>query len=178
MVLVSIIVTLIRVLVPLTILRFPLLGGILAMLADASDIMIFEKFGGDFFGIPYHEADKVLDIYYLFLEFLVARKWKNKLAGKTAKGLFYWRFSGFILFEITKWRGFFFLAPNIFEFFYLVYLIILKAKPKFELTKKKLLVMLLLIGIPNIVKEYIMHFLEFGTWAFLRDNLFWWLYNK
>jgi len=66
----SIIVILLRALIPFTILRWPLLGGILALLIDASDIMIFDYFGYGFLsGIPYHNLDKIFDMWYLFFEF-------------------------------------------------------------------------------------------------------------
>ena len=47
--LISLFVILLRVFVPFLILRLPLLGGLLAMFADAIDVMIFEAFGISFF---------------------------------------------------------------------------------------------------------------------------------
>lgn len=174
----AVIVTALRLLIPFTILRWALLGGILAMLADAVDRMIFEAFGFGYLSYDYHVFDKFFDIYYLFFEFLVARKWTNKLARRTGMALFIWRFTGFTLFEITKLRWFFFLAPNIFEHFYLFWAAILRFFPKFKLeSKKRLAVILLILGAPKMVQEYIMHYLEFGTWNFIRDNFFWWLYR-
>jgi hypothetical protein len=174
----AIIVTIIRFLVPFTILRWPLAGGLLAMLADTVDVFLFQAFGYGFWADPsYHLYDKIFDIWYLAFEFWAVRNWTDGLARKTAKGLFGWRLAGVALFELTGWRGFFFLAPNIFEYFFLWYLIARKIWPGFVLTKKKLIIALAVIGLPSFAKEYVMHFMEFQTWAFFRDHLFWWMFK-
>lgn len=147
------------------------------MLVDAGDAIWLEYFGyGAIGGAPYHSFDKFFDHWYLFFEFIVVFRWKDKLAKRTGIILFLWRISGFILFEITHIRQLFFFAPNIFEFFFLGYLIIRKLKPNFKFTKQNLIIVLLLVGVPNIIKEYYMHFLEFQTWYFFRDNLLYWLF--
>ena len=157
-----------------------MLGGILGILGDISDVVVFEFFGTSFFpGIEYHNVDKVFDTWYLFLEFIVVRRWViDKLARTTGIILFSWRFIGFLLFEFLGFRAAFFFAPNIFEFFFLAVLIIWKFKPKFRFTWRSLAIVLLIVGIPNIIKEYIMHFAyPDRTWIFFRDHLFWWLYK-
>ena len=172
---------LLRTFIPFMILRFPLLGGILAMLADAADIMIFEAFGYGFLGnldLSYQFIDKGFDMWYLFFEFLVVLKWSDMLARKTGMILFGWRAIGFVLLLILGLREVFFFAPNIFEFFFLAMLIIWKFNDKFKLGKKSLIIILLIVGIPNIIKEYIMHIKypgQIGT--FFKDNFFWWLYD-
>lgn len=150
------------------------------MFADAIDVMIFEAFGISFFKeIPYHHADKILDLWYLFFELLIVLKWKDVLAKKAGVALFSWRLLGFILFAITGIRYIFLFAPNIFEFYFLTYLIIKKYNKKFKMTWRNLIIILLATGIPNIIKEYIMHFRYIDqTWHFFRDNIFWWLYNQ
>jgi len=170
---------LLRLFIPFTIFRWPLAGGIASMLADGVDVMVFQAYPRPFEEfLHYHTADKFLDIYYLFFEFLVVRKWKDSYARVVGIALFLWRFVGYILVQITGNRDFYFYAPNIFEYFYLTYLIIRKLFPDFRVdNKKKLATILLAVGIPNIIKEYYMHFLEFETWAFFRDNFFWWLYK-
>jgi hypothetical protein len=179
-----IIVVCIRLFLPLTVFRWALLGGVLAILGDICDVMIFEAFGsGPLQGDLYHNFDKFFDTYYLTLEFLVVRKWKNVIARRTAKGLFYWRFTGFALFEILSifgyvFRPFFLLAPNVFEHFYIFWAFILRFVPKFKLTVKRLIIILLIVGLPKLVQEYFMHFAaQDQTWNFLRDHLFWWIYG-
>lgn len=174
-----IIVILIRTFVPFTLFRWPLFGAVLAILADISDVMIFEAFGsGPLEGELYHNFDKIFDTYYLFFEFLVLHKWVNTLARRTGKILFLWRFAGFTLFEFTGIRPFFTLAPNIFEHWYLAWTVIKKWWPQFALTKTRLFIILFIVGAPKVVQEYIMHYAyPDQTWIFLRDHLFYWIYN-
>jgi len=42
------------------------------------------------------------------------------------------------------------------------------------MTRKRLAVYLLVATVPKIVQEYIMHYLEFPTWVFIKHNLFRW----
>ena len=72
-----------RLVAPLAIFRLPLGGVILAMVVDATDIMILSKFGfgwvdATFGKNSYHELDKLFDIYYLFFEFLVALRKRSE----------------------------------------------------------------------------------------------------
>ena len=178
----SIIVILLRLLVPFTILRWPLAGTILAILADTSDIMIFEGFGYGFLSsIPYQYLDKVFDMWTLFFEFLIVRQWVDILARKTGMFLFGWRFVGFLVFMIFGIREAFFFAPNLFEYFFLAMLVIWKFNKKFELKKKSLIIILLIIGIPKITLEYFLHFKDphqpFVSWVWFRDNVFYRLYD-
>lgn len=175
----AIIVIIVRGLVPFLILRWPLAGILLAIVGDISDIMIFEAFGRGFLEVfPYHNIDKVFDIWYLSFAFLVVRRWTDPLARKTATFLFGWRFVGFLVFMIWNYRAAFFFAPNIFEFFFLAVLIIKKFNKKFKFTWKSITMVLLIVGIPNIIKEYIMHYkYPDMTWDFFRDKFFWWMYD-
>lgn len=175
----SIFVILFRTLAPLVLLRFPLMGAFLCIIADISDVMLYEAFGqGLFSNIAYHNVDKIFDIWYLFFEFIIVMTWKDKIAKRVAGSLFVLRFFGFLLFMLTAWRPSFFIAPNIFEFFFLACLIIWRYDKNFTFTWKKAGIVFLIVGIPNIIKEYIMHFkYQDQTWNFFRDHLFWWLYN-
>lgn len=174
----SVFVILLRLLVPFTILRWPLAGTILAILADTSDIMIFERFGYGFLsGIEYHFIDKVFDMWALFFEFLVVRQWVDILARRTGMILFGWRFIGFLAFMLFGFRQAFFFAPNIFEYFFITILIIRKFNKSFELKKKSLAIILIAIAIPSLIKEYVMHFKQFEVWVWFRDHVFYWLYD-
>lgn len=179
-----ILVIVLRIFLPLTILRWNLAGALLAIMADAADVIIFQKFGsGPLTGRYYHNFDKFFDIYYLFLELLVARRWTNNLAKTTAKTLFIWRVAGFVIFELSSILGrplriALVLAPNIFENFYLGWTVINKWLPRFKLTKTRLLIILLAVGLPKIIQEYLMHYrFQDQTWAFIRDNFLFWLYK-
>lgn len=175
--LVPIIVILLRLLVPFSILRWPFWGAIASMLADGADIMIFEKFGIGFIGWErYHFLDKILDVYYFCFLLFVALKWQNVFAKRTALFLFLWRLAGVVAFEIIKWRGIFLFAPNIFENFYLAVTFLTQYIPRLRLTTKRVIVILILASIPKLIQEYIMHYLEFPTWLWIKDHIFFWLY--
>ena len=74
----AIIVIALRLVVPLTILRWPLAGGLASMLLDAVDLVdaIASVLGepGEF-GPFYAQIDKWLDLWYLSLELVVVRPW-------------------------------------------------------------------------------------------------------
>lgn len=167
-----------RLCAPFALFRFPLAGMFLSIAADASDVMIFEVTGYGLFAGRYHFFDKWLDVYYLTFAYTVSRKWEDLRSRRIAGVLFFWRLLGAILFELTGLRYLLLLAPNIFENFYILRLVIQRLKPSFRFSQKNLFVILILAGIPKIVQEYIMHFrYPDQTWFFLRDTIFWWLYS-
>lgn len=159
-----IIVLILRLIVPLSIFRWPILGGIISLVIDAQDQTILRYFGlGDniflnhLFTADYQRIDKFLDMYYLAFEFLVSLKWQEKLAKTTSKILFVWRVIGVALFEITGLRYILFIFPNIFENFFLFFLIIQNYFPKIKITAKNLPLILILLGAPKIGQEYLLH---------------------
>lgn len=175
---------LLRGLLPFIVFKWPFWGGISLILADMSDVMVFQAFGsGPLRGEHYHNFDKFFDSFYLFFEFLVVWRWKNTLMRRTGKILFLWRMVGFAVFEVSSLfgvplRAAFLLAPNIFENFYLAGAFLNRYKPRFKIRSRGLIIILLLVGIPKIIQEYIMHYLFVDqTWGFIRDNFFFWLYN-
>lgn len=169
----------IRILVPFTIPRWPFWGMLLAAAADASDVIILDKFGWGILegrGI-YHELDKFFDIYYLSFAAYTTLQWENALLRRTALALFFWRLAGVIVFEITQIRQIFFFAPNIFENFYLIVSGLRLFFPASHINNlKRFLLVLLIAALPKIIQEYIMHYLEFPTWVFFRSYFFFWLY--
>lgn len=64
----QIVVIALRLIVPLLILKRPLLGGLLALGFDALDVLIVAWFGPGGMGPHYHNIDKALDLSYLSLE--------------------------------------------------------------------------------------------------------------
>ena len=108
-----IILTLVRLILPLSILRWPLFGIILAASLDYKD--------WDFLGVSndremifYQNWDKFMDIYYLALAWFVSLKWQDKIARVTSSILFFWRVLGIpVAFFID--RSLLILFPNIFE---------------------------------------------------------------
>lgn len=173
-----------RLLAPLTILRWPLAGILLAIVADTSDAMVFEKTGWGLFAgsAGYSYWDKGLDIWYLLFAWLATRKyWTEPLARYTANWLFWWRATGVMTFFIWPHRIIFVLAPSIFENFYIIWTAIQKWRPLTswwrQLTIRRLVVIILVAAIPKIIQEYLMHYRFVDqTWNFFRTHFFWWLY--
>jgi hypothetical protein len=117
-------VLMLRLFAPLTIFKWPLLGGLFSIFVDVIDRNIMDFFGWGTFDFKYyHLGDKTLDMYYLFYEFLILLYWNDIVARKIGVALFIWRFLGFLAFVLTGYQPILFFAPNIFEFFFLFVLI-------------------------------------------------------
>lgn len=146
----------IRLIVPLTILRWPLFGGVLALVADALDVVLATLI--DLGGLwNYHQLDKYLDTYYLALEVVVAQRWAP-LTRWTATGLFGFRAIGVVLFEATDTRSFLFFFPALFENFFLFNAVLLRFYPRYVLTPRRLGVWLAILLVPKMVQEYFLHY--------------------
>src|SRR3954447_2078291 len=115
----AVLVIALRLLLPLTILRWPLAGGLLAMLVDAIDVVLVDAIASVLgqpgeFGPFYAQIDKWLDLWYLSVELWVTRRWIETLSRRAAAGLFGWRLIGVILFEVTVSHPLLFVFPNLF----------------------------------------------------------------
>ena len=105
----------VRVLGSLPVLRWPLAGGLLAILVDLSDLLLL-----DLGGIPDYQAfDKWADQVYLALFLVVALRWSG-VERSIAVALYLFRLVGFVAFEMTGERGLLLLFPNVFEPWFLV----------------------------------------------------------
>jgi len=110
-----------RFIVPLFIPRFPLPAILAALVIDAADQTIFQKFT-DLNLDGYQNYDKALDIFYLTIAFLaVYRNWTNTTSINVARFLWYYRLIGVWLFEMFQARWILFVFPNTFEFFFIAY---------------------------------------------------------
>ena len=165
-----IIVLILRLIVPLSIFRWPLWGVIASMLLDAIDVVLIGVLNlGDF--PNYHSTDKYLDMYYLSISFYMSFKWKNILAKNVSIFLFVFRSIGFVLFEITSLRIFLFIFPNLFENFFIFFEAYKKIKKTEDLGWKGMAIALILLLIPKMGQEYILHFKEFGPWHWFRTEI-------
>ena len=152
----TLLIIVLRLLIPLTILRWPLAGGILALLADALDIVFASLI--DLGGLwQYHNLDKYLDTYYLALEAIVAQRWLA-LPRWTATLLFGYRLTGVVLFEVTNIRLFLFFFPALFENFFLFYAALLRFFPEYNLTPRRLAFWLAILLVPKMIQEYVLHY--------------------
>jgi hypothetical protein len=166
------IVIVIRLLVPLTILRWPLFGGILAIIADNLDVVILDFLHTPDFG-PYNVVDKYLDIYYLALEVFVSLRWKNSWAKKTSIFLFIYRLVGTLAYELTGIRALLFIFPNLFENFFIFYVIYTKVVKKDRLTNwKSLFIVNFILLMPKEFQEYMLHVSQYPIYGWIRENIF------
>ncbi len=149
-----------RLLVPLTIFRWPLWGGLASLIIDALDTNIVKPFGVE---IPnYTITDKYFDTYYLTIELIVSLSWFNKLARNTSIILYVWRLIGVFAFSATGIQYLLFIFPNLFENFFLFYAFLLhtgrETRKKVWLNSgKKLAVVLLILWLLKIPQELVLH---------------------
>ena len=108
----------IRIFGSLPVLRWPLAGGILAILVDLSDLLLRDvlELGG--IG-DYQSLDKWLDQVYMATFLIVALRWTG-VARTVAVALYAYRMVGFVLFELTADRGLLLVFPNVFELWFLL----------------------------------------------------------
>ena len=106
----------IRIAGSLPVLRWPLVGGLLAILVDLSDLLLQDLL--DLGGVPdYQGLDKWLDQVYLGCFLVVALRWSGP-ARTVAIALYAYRLVGFVAFELTHERALLLLFPNVFEFWF------------------------------------------------------------
>lgn len=161
---------------PFLILRWQFAGGLLCILADASDSILQDAFGAEPLAGHYHLVDKSFDIYYLAFECFVALwRWTDPLARVAAATLFALRAVGVVVFELTDFRATFLFAPNVFENFYLFIAGMRSVDPKFRIKSWPWLVAIVVaVGAPKLLQEYVMHYREAATWHFVKENILLW----
>ncbi len=108
----------IRIAGSLPVLRWPLAGGILAVLVDLSDLLLRDVL--DLGGVgDYQSLDKWLDQVYLATFLVVALRWDG-WPRRIAVALYAFRLIGFVAFELTGERALLLLFPNVFELWFLL----------------------------------------------------------
>lgn len=113
-----IVIAAIRIVGSLPVLRWPLLGGLLAILVDLGDLLLMGVL--DLGGVAdYQSLDKWLDQFTLALFLIVALRWTHP-ARTIAVALYAYRLVGFVLFELTGERALLLLFPNVFEFWFIL----------------------------------------------------------
>ncbi len=161
-----------RIALPLLILRAPLVGGIAAMLLDALDVVLIELIGLGGFGSHYSELDKGLDTYYLALELVVALRWASPWARWPAIALFADRVLGVVLFETTHARWLLLVFPNMFENWWLYCVVAQRFFPRiYPRSVATVLVPMVLLLIPKLGQEWLLHYEEAKPWDWIKRNL-------
>ena len=112
-----------KLLFALPVLRWPLAGAILSILADGLDVVVmnYVDLGGG--GIrDYHLFDKWTDLFGLVTFFLVSLRWEGRDRA-IAVVLFALRIAGIAAFEVLGLRSALAFLPNLFETWFLYVLI-------------------------------------------------------
>ncbi|MDO8452772.1 MAG: hypothetical protein Q7S79_03405 [bacterium] len=157
--------TILRLLLPFTILRWPLLGILAATFADMYDWKLINAQSPSDYEY-YQNWDKLLDLYYLSFALIVVFRWREHLAKKLAILFFLVRVVGIGLFWLLGIKSFLFFFPNIFENFFIFYtsfLYFTKGQRLFTSWRFTATLLLSLI-IPKLVHEYFMHYLGKQPW--------------
>lgn len=149
-----IVIAVVRIVGSLPVLRWPLAGGILAVLVDLSDLLLRDAL--DLGGVgDYQALDKWLDLVYLGAFFVVARRWDGR-ARSIATALFAYRMVGFVLFELSGARPVLLLFPNVFEFWFLFVAAVGAARLNAWSGLRIAVVLLVLTGLKE-VQEWALH---------------------
>lgn len=157
--------TLVRLLVPLLILRFPIPGIVLAMMVDMYDWQVMQHTTAAQTTF-YQNWDKALDVYYQLFILSLVFHFKDTIAKKVAIILFSYRLLGLLIFVITQSRYVLVFFPNLFENFVLFYLVyIFSTKKKRLFTSQKVLFLILpFLIVPKLIHEYFQHILIKQPW--------------
>ncbi len=112
------VIAVVRIAGSLPVLRWPLAGGVLAILIDLSDLLLMNVL--DLGGVPdYQRLDKVLDLAYMATFLIVALRWTGPDRWVSV-ALFAWRMIGFVAFELSGERALLLVFPNVFEPWFLL----------------------------------------------------------
>jgi hypothetical protein len=145
----------IRIAGSLPVLRWPLAGGILAILVDLSDLLLRDVL--DLGGIPdYQSFDKWADQVYQAAFLIVALRWAGLERG-VAVALYVLRLVGFAAFELSGERAVLLLFPNVFELWFLLVAALHVARPGFTWRAGTLAPVLVGLLAVKEVQEWALH---------------------
>ena len=162
----------IRLALPLLILRYWLVGAVIAMVIDMLDVVMIELIGLGGFRDHYAETDKLLDSYYYVLELIVALGWASPWTRIPSVLLFVYRLIGAVIFEFTGAHIWLFIFPNLFENWWLYVVVVMKWFPSIVPSGwKNTLIPLFLLLIPKMAQEYLLHFAEAHPWNWTKEHV-------
>ncbi len=163
--------SLIRIGAALLIFKWPLFGVLLSALLDGYDwdfLHTTKNFNYDL----YQTWDKAMDITYLTVAIIIVRHWKDMMAKKIAVFFYALRASGILFYFAFHIKPLLFFFPNIFENFFIWYLIFTHISRKHTISKSGVIwgFIILCIAIPKIIHEYIMHIKNVQLWYIVDFN--------
>jgi hypothetical protein len=147
-----------RLIIPLVILRYPLPGILAAQVLDKYDWKLLPfATEGDY--VFYQYWDKSLDSFYLTLALIVSQRWPNQFARRLAVATYSYRMVGVGLFFIFGDQRLFLLFPNIFEGLFVfieVYLLITGGAVLFRGVAGATW-LVAAVSLPRWIREYFIH---------------------
>ena len=152
----EIVIAVVRIVGSLLVLRWALVGGIVAVVVDLSDLFLRSFL--DLGGVGNYQAfDKWLDQVYMLAFLAVAvREWRG--APRTvAIALYAYRFVGFVAYELTGTREILLFFPNVFEFWFLFAASLPHWRPTFEFTRRNTATALAALAAAKVAHEYVLH---------------------
>jgi hypothetical protein len=161
----------IRLLVPLLILRRPLPGLMLAIYVDWLDWRLLDLDNATQADRDFYQVwDKLLDTYYLALALVVSLRWPDRLARNIGIGLFAFRLVGVAVLTATGAQGVLVAFPNLFEnyvVFYFLYRFLANQELVFGSVGDAAMVVgaILLVQLP---REMLLHLFDTRPWDMVR----------
>ena len=163
--------SLIRIGAALLIFKWPLFGVLLSALLDGYDwdyLHTAKNFNYDL----YQTWDKAMDVTYLTVAIITVRHWKDAVAKKIAIFFYSLRTSGVLLYFLFQIKPLLFFFPNIFENFFIWYLIFTHVSGGHIISKSRAIwgIVIACIAIPKIIHEYVMHIKNVQLWYIVDFN--------
>jgi hypothetical protein len=145
----------IRILGSLPVLRWPLAGGILAILVDLSDLLLRDLL--DLGGIPdYQSFDKWIDQVYLAAFLVVALRWRDPERA-IAVGLYVFRLVGFVAVQVPGERSLLLVFPNVFEPWFLLVAAVHRFRPEMSWRAVPTVAALAVLTVLKEIQEWALH---------------------
>ncbi len=173
-----------RLIVPVTILRWPLPGAAASAALDAADVILVDLIAKPMrtrpeFGPGYTRIDKWLDSYYLAIEAVESRRWPEALERRISLALVAHRLVGVATFEATGNRWLLMAFPNLFENFYWYVLVRRRWAPGHALNgigeAARVLALLL---VPKLAQEWLLHVAGVHPWQLIKAAIGRWLSGR
>lgn len=164
------IVIILRLVVPISMFRWPVGGMFAGIMADNIDTILVQIIGHGAF-TDYTLTDKLLDTYLLMFFAYFSLRWENKVARSTSLALFLYRLIGVIVLSEVSARSLLFFFPNVFEFFFIYQSVTMKWWPHLQVKDYRGLVIVLpCLLILKLIQEYIVHVAELHIMCSLYVN--------
>ena len=164
------IVIILRLVIPMTMFRWPVGGMFAGILADNFDTILLSLIGHGTFE-NYTLTDKLLDTYLLMFFVYFSLRWENEVARYTSLALFWYRLVGVVVLSEAEERWLLFFFPNVFEFFFIYQLVTMKWWPHLQVNGYRVLALVLPVLLSlKLIQEYIVHVAELHLMCSLYVN--------